>query len=285
MIGNVTHRGLQEWYTSRCRDGEDTGEPNLYAAIDAMDAMWLTRSSEFADQKQFEPARATTRQLLRRWDDYYGPGGLLAEYPGIKVLFDAHGEPVIERYYELPIPNHPPYTCRIDLGIVYRGRAWARDFKTADARWWRKEALMANMSSQFTGQLAALSHNEPDWHAAGIRASYLIKDRKTGPPFEEVLVNRSPQALALFPHHLEHDFSLIESMKAKFELLQLEGMPMNEAFNIAFPMWGQVTGVCTAYFRKCEFWDLCQAPTMSEGLIKAGFKARRVVEDPEITGE
>ncbi|KKK50974.1 hypothetical protein LCGC14_3119650, partial [marine sediment metagenome] len=280
---SALHEGLEEWYQSRCRDGEDTGEANIERALEAANTYWGQRAGELEDPDLLKPAMDETSLILRRYHDWYGPGGKTPEYPQLKVLFDDAGEPMIERYFEVKLPGMDPYTVRTDLIAQYNQFIVGVDHKSSKASWVKQLLLMAQMDAQFTGELAGL-REETNLPLNGILINVLVKDRKTGPPFERELVNRTDAEIEVFKHHVAHDFDLVDRFRAEYERLLTTGVDNDTAFNLAYPQWGKVTGHCTAYYRRCEYWGLCQTATVSGTMIESTYRPRSK-RDVRGTGE
>jgi len=280
--GSAIHNGLEEWYHSRIKDGEDTGEANIDRALEASDATWSQRGQQMIDQDLIAPKRAETHLVLRRYHDYYGQGGALQEYPNTKVYCDDKGEPWIEKQFEIDVGGGYHYTARIDLLVHHQGFLCAMDHKSSKASFAKRIASMAEMEAQFTGELLCIHDSFPDLSINGVIVNILVKDRRKGPPFDRVMVGRTKQELDLYRYHTRQQFIRIDQMKQTFQDLIDEGIDPDTAFSYAFPKNGARHDTCFAYYRQCEFWYLCKSPGLQSRLIASSMSPRRRVVDNDV---
>jgi len=273
-MGSALHDGIEAWYDSRCRDGEDTGEPNVDRAVAASETAWANRAQELFDPTEVPILSAATIELIRRYHEYFGPGGPLQEFPSTKVLIDSTGEPWIERHFEIDLGDGWTYTSRIDLVVEHRGFIAVMDHKSSKASFVKNLLAMAELEAQFTGELLCLQEVAPDLSTTGILVNVLVKDRKKGPPFDRAMLPRSPEQLMLYAHHTKDLFERIKAWRDKYQRLMDEGYDQETAFQHTWPMDGLRHGACFSYFRKCEFWDLCRTPGLASRLIEPNYRPR-----------
>ena len=278
--GSALHTGLEEWYRSRIKDGEDTGEANIDRALEAADSSWGQRGNQIQDQTFVEAKRNETSLILRRYHDYYGPGGMLSEYPNTKVFCDPTGEPWIEKTFEIDVGGGYHYTSRIDLLVEHQSFLCVMDHKSSKASFAKRIAMMAEMEAQFTGELLCVHDQFPDLAINGVLVNILVKDRRNGPPFDRVMVHRTNKELELYRFHTRQQFERIDYLISIYHDLISDGMDPDEAFSYAFPKDGARNDHCFAYFRQCHFWSLCKSPGLQAKLIPGSMNPkRRVIQE------
>ena len=97
LVGSLVHTGLENWYFSGWRDGEDSGEYSLEAAIEGARAHLKDREEEWDDPAKRDSDWSLTEHLLFLYHEHYGPNGTVPDYPRYRVLPDNEGRPFIER--------------------------------------------------------------------------------------------------------------------------------------------------------------------------------------------
>src|SRR3990172_7406669 len=169
LVGSGFHKFVEAWYHTRCATGEDTGEANLDLALWEAETLFVERKDEFEDELGWETTRQLVRQLGVRYHEWYGPGGLVPEWPKTRVLFDEKG-PMIEREHEYELAPGYLYHCRTDLFVedTEAGLDYARDFKTNSASGvWRRAADL-DMDAPLTGELWVLTKVAEAHRIAGV---------------------------------------------------------------------------------------------------------------------
>ena len=102
LTGGIFHHALEEYYRSGIRDGEDTGEYQLDAALAGMNASWAARKDSFVTEEAADLELGVVQAMLIAYYDRYGPKSAAPDFPEIQVLCDASGNPYIEREWVTP---------------------------------------------------------------------------------------------------------------------------------------------------------------------------------------
>ena len=284
LVGSAIHDGIEQWYRSRIRDGEDTGEADLDSAIAAVEMGWANRSRELHPDEDTTTLVSATRVMIQRYHDHFGQKGPLQEWPATKVVCDDTGEPWIEKHFEIDLGGGFTYTARIDLVVNHNGFLATMDHKSSKASFVRQLLTQAELEAQFTGQLLCLREHAPQLAITGILLNVLVKDRAKGPPFDRALLPRSRTNLDLYKLHTRDLFERISGWHEHYKTLLASGMDSDKAFNIAWPMDGLRHGGCYQYYRKCTFWDLCRSPDIAGQLIASSMRPKKRVIN-EVTQE
>lgn len=283
LTGSALHAGLEAWYHSRIRDGADTGEASLDHAIEGARTYWALHRGELQSQDEVPEQLALCEKVLRLYHDYYGPGGPLDEWRNkdIEVAVDDEGAPFIEREFAVQLSPRRKYTARIDLVAWHHGRLTTVDHKSTKANRLRIMFQTAELDAQFTGHIWLLREAAPEMPLNCAMVNALVKDRspKSGPPFSRELTSRTDEQLRMYSYHCHDVFSRIEEWKDTFNRLLEAGADPDEAFNVAFPQDGMRNGHCMAYYRKCEYWDLCASAGASRRRVETTYKPRTIVKE------
>jgi hypothetical protein len=277
LVGSGVHEGLATLYRSRCITGEDNGLWDQDAAIAAIETHFAERRSEFATDDQYTEDLAMATRILREYHDFYGPGGLLYEWPDLKVVIDAQG-PVIEREVELDLGGGFVFTARLDGLVTYHGRRYTFEHKTTAASSLGRLFISMAMNTQALGQHTILHANYPDLGPEGVLVNALVKNRaksSTRPNFERQIVtfDTGPDTQK-FLVDARRTLREIRNAAAEYNIGVASG---HEPFQIArrvYEQRGRSTGACFAYSR-CPYLDLCRAPGR-EAVVARSFKPRPV---------
>lgn len=278
LLGSLYHAGIEVYRLSQWRDGEDTGEPNVDAALDAIGALASQRESEFEDADLRSGLVDEARTLVRRYYDYYGPRGVKPEWPNTKLL--PHPLDPSKPAVEIPLSLDLGYrgytlTGKLDAIVVERGFVWVDELKTTStgpndfgASW--------QLHPQPATEMLLARANLPGLHVHGVRLNAAYKRwGKTSkfPPFFDEHVSRSQPQMDLVRHNVTTSLIEIDEHVARWEAQVAAGADPYLAGLEVFPMKGTGNGTCRAYARLCEFSGLCMNFEHSAGMI-AGFRAK-----------
>lgn len=268
LAGGGFHSAVDPWYTSRCKDPstgqwcEDHGRPDLDFAMHTLDTWVATHAGEWDDPVEMDTDHQLGRDWVRRYHDYYGPGGTMPEYPNVKVFVDETG-PWVEREIVVPLGQGLEFTSRIDLVAIDRGYPAVYEHKTAAASSMKSTKAMAHLKAQFTGELFALGHGAKlPFQPSRCVVNILNKNpgqtsRAKTLPFEREAVSRTEEQIARFALNLEGWLSQMGEDLQRYEALLEDGVPTFEALYRVFPLVGTTTGACFSYQRACDFWPMC----------------------------
>lgn len=288
-VGWTYHEGIAAWYQSRCVDrstgslmGDDCGQPSLEYALNHIDVAAASRKAEWEDEEEWAADVALCKELVTRYDQWYGPRGVDPEWPNVRVFVDASG-PWIERTIEVPIGTTGLiYTCRPDLLATHLGTMCVWEHKTTSPS--SMSGLLARMhvEAQPTGELRALRHAHPDLarHVSAVTINVINKKpaktgRGTTPHFARERVTRTEDDFQQFDYDVESTLLWIGGMILRWVELQEAPHRMDpwEAMRWAFPKLGTMHGACHAYNTQCHFAQVCQQ-TGREERMALSFRPR-----------
>ena len=273
FIGGVVHIFLENWYRSL----HETGKPNLDTALEAAWVQAMQRKSELKDQDVFEKDWALIEKVCRKYDDYYGPGGLAPER--IKVAVDNKGEPLIEREFEIDLGySDYVFTCKVDLVVEQDGFMRPMEHKTSAASMLGSLAARVKMDLQPTGELFVLKSLFPDREIDSAIINVLIKDRSAkrlaqgDPEFTRVPVTKRPEDFIKFRTDIVQTLvNIEESLSIYLERIDA-GCGVDESARKVFT---QYRHSCTGKFgRNCDYYGPCLAVGREETMFRAGFEPR-----------
>jgi len=292
-VGWTYHEGIAHWYRTRCTDrstgaqGDDTGQPSLEAALDHITVAGESRRAEWEDEEEWAADMALCRELVTRYDQWYGPKGVDPEWPEVRVYCDETG-PWIERTIEVPIGDTGLiYTCRPDLIATHLSTLAVWEHKTTAPS--SMAGLLARMhvEAQPTGELRALRHahgtlltNVSVVVINAINKKPAKGPRGTTPHFARERVSRTQADFDQFDHDVETTLLWIGGMILHWHNLQEKhSMSPWEAMLYAFPKLGTMHGACHAYNTQCHFASICQQAGR-EQMMALSYRPR-FVEDPQ----
>lgn len=295
-VGWTYHEGIAHWYLTRCTNrstGEpdrDTGQPSLEATLDHLTVMADTRKADWEDEEEWSADVALCRELVTRYDQWYGPKGIDPEWPNVQVFCDETG-PWIERTIEVPIGDTGlVYTCRPDLLATHLGTMCVWEHKTAAPS--SISGLLARMhvEAQPTGELRALRHAHPKLASTisavvinAINKKPAKGPRGTTPHFARERVSRTELDFAQFDNDVEQTLLWIGGMILHWHTLQEKhSMSPWEAMMYAFPKLGTMHGACHSYNSQCEFASICQQAGR-ERAMALSYRPRMTIIEKETT--
>lgn len=284
LAGGSFHAAVEPWYLSRCRNKstgqwcEDHGQPDLELAMHHLDTWVASHAGEWDDPIEMDTDHQLVRDWVRRYHDYYGPGGTMPEYPNVRVFVDETG-PWVEREIVVPLGGGLEFTSRIDLVASDRGFPAVYEHKTAAASSMKSTKAMAHLKAQFTGELFALGHGAKlPFQPSRCVVNILNKNPgKTAAaktlPFEREAVSRTEEQIARFADNLTTWLGRMGEDLHHYETLCQQGVEPYQAIFRVWPMVGTATGACFSYQRACDMWPVCMN-TGREHLSALAFDAR-----------
>ncbi len=268
LIGWGVHEGLAEWYRSRCKDGEDTGEPNLDAAVAMIEKQLASRMAEFHDD-EYQPSVDLCRSLLFQYHEHWGPGGKYDETKGdLIVVVDENGEPMVEREfvfdlgYESPFYGQETFTTRLDLVAYYHNFLAIPEHKTTSASSESRLYTRMSMDAQALGEFTALSLSWPDHTVNGVLTNALVKNRgakSDKPAFNREMTTFDPLDVDKFLRDAKYTLEQRDDYLLVYHQWLDKGMSVWQAAHQAFPQYGRSTGGCVG-FGSCIYLNTCRAP-------------------------
>ena len=278
LIGGACHRGLEAWYRSGWRDGEDTGEYSLDTMIEAGTQELTDRKDEFSEEKgqHFDEALVLVTSLLEKYHYHMGPGGIDQDFPSYKVAGDDQGEPLIEREFWLDLGYRDyTFTARLDLLMWVEGYLEVREHKTTAASRCGMLIRQLALDGQITGQNMLLAAMYPDVPRKGVEANILVKDRGAKsnlPPFPRQLYGNTPIELEKFKNDTIAALKNIDEHVYRYEELIQKGMSVSEAALAVFD--ASPPAIQCVGFYECDFYRPCKMKGYEESLFATSFKPR-----------
>lgn len=275
LSGRLLHEGLAAWYLSGCRNGEDTGERDIERAVTTLAAHALRAEHEYESPDACAADASRLEVTLRSYHDWYGPGGRLQEWPELRVAFDAEGQPVVEREYEIRLSPGYIFTTRIDLVAWHHGFLKTMEHKTSHPMFVRQRLSSARYDAQFTGEAFAMRHLFPDTPLAGVLVNVIVKDRSVNSKFDVAERDTTTRSDAQLERWRSATLATLRDIDRRVEgFEQAAGpQPTPEAIERAaddwFPVTGTRTGECGAFNRDCDFARLCQLPGLEEQALRS----------------
>jgi hypothetical protein len=287
LAGGSFHAGIERWYASRCINPstgqltEDHGRPDVERAEDDINTWVAQNEGQWETPEEREADRTLTIDWLRRYDEFYGPKGVVPEFPDTRVYVDETG-PWIEREVTIPLPGDMEFTCRIDLVASHMGFPCVYEHKTSSPSSIQSLCSISHLSAQPSAELLALKVGA---HLPFIPAACVMNVLNKKPPmggkgktlpFYRERVSRTEADLEKFLHDVTSTLQEIEERLGAYQRLLEDGVPTYQALLTTFPRRGTFTGACHSYNRKCDYWALC-ANTGREHLTAGAYRARSQV--------
>lgn len=289
LRGDIFHEGIAAWYASGSRNGEDSGEYDIDAAIAATEHRYAQTLHQWPDEQLAGRELIETLEMLRMYHDWYGPRGSRRDYPLIKVIHDDLGKPVVEREFLSDVGNGYVYSARIDLAVEHHGYTKVMEHKTSAASWVGRRLQSIRTDAQFTGEIMTLMDAMPSLQFHGCLVNVVVKKRAARSSFDcasRETTNRTPLQVNQFRDECRDILERIDDAVDGFKRTIDRGHSPHEAASVWFPRHGTRTDACYSYNRECEFMDLCMQPGFeSENL--GSFRPRSRGEtkaDREFTG-
>ena len=270
--GSAFHAAIETWFRSGCRDGEDTGEYNLDAAIAEID-LTFSKVTDPIDTLQLERERDDMRALFVSYHETFGPGGSLQDWPNLKVACDPQtGEPMLEREFEIDLGGGYIFTCKPDAFVTENGYLKVMEHKTSSVWYAKGKLLSMQYETQPTAELYTLKTLYPEDILDGVLVNVVMKDRgKKSSMYkiaERVSVQRNDEDLDSFRIDTILVLEDISTAVDNFDNLLFEGNNWITAMSASFPERGRRTERCYKYNRECEFYSLCRSKGNELNLVR-----------------
>jgi hypothetical protein len=281
LKGSTFHEGLAAWYLSGCRDGADTGEYDVERAVAVAENHHAARLHEWEDTSEAADAIRQIVEMLRSYHDWYGPGGRRPDYPTIQVMHNGEGEPLIEREFALDLDyGGYLFTCRVDAIVEHHGYLKIMEHKTSAASWVGRRLKTTAMDAQFTGEIAVLEALFPNELLFGCLVNVVAKNRGANSKLDVATrdtTTRTSAQLRRFPAGCVEILKRIDQSHHQFTELVEQGVDIERAADVAYPLDGTRNGTCYAYNRSCPYMGLCQNPGDEDQILRS-FRPRTEVE-------
>ena len=271
--GSRVHAGLAAWYLSGCRDGEDSRERSVSAALDAARLDPLISGDE--PTEAIAESLALTDKLLTGYAEFWKDEPVFVAHDPIS------GEPLVEREFWLDLGYRGYcFTARCDLtywsGAPHSGYLRFMEHKTARAsdlpRWLKR----AELDGQFTGQYLIGASHFPSLPFDAVTLNVLVKDRSAkskDPAFARRSYARTPSQLEKFRLDLVRRLKRIDEATEEWRDLVGRGMEPDDAAKIVFD--GTPSGYeCVGTGIACTFASLCANRERASRLLLDSYQPR-----------
>jgi hypothetical protein len=280
LLGQYFHTGMEGLYRSGCVDGVDTGEWDVEHAIQVMRVEYEKSLVEYEESERAEKDWGLAESMLRNYYDEYSLNGLTPDYPGMQVMFNGDGEPLIEKQFSIELGYRDYiYTCRPDLIVTENGRLKVMEHKTsAYGMWLNKRIEKFDWDSQATGETFVLHALFPGSKIEGVIGNVLVKGGKTK-KVERTRVSRAVLDIESFILATINVLKRIDEAVEGFWGEYWRGCTIQHAAMKYFPDHGTRTGYCAEY-GGCQFGVLCRFKDLQTQQI-GGFRPRTQDETVE----
>lgn len=279
LLGSAFHEGLASWYATGWRDGQY----DVARACADLHSKMHTRYKEFEDEESFVAIITQAQELIRRYADHFGPGGMVPEWPELRILSDTEGQPIIEREYEYPLGYDDfTFTARVDALCEFNGYPYVLEHKTSSAAGVSRLLTGMGTNLQCSGQIWLLSKclgTTP----TGTLVNVVVKNpgRAAGSRrFDRTIVTRSQAELAKFETDAIRTLRAIREATDEYQTLVQAGMDPDTASRQVFLM---NTQECVRY-SACPYFGICKA-LGSESRYLGSFRPRTTQPDTTIPEE
>lgn len=269
LFGWAMHEALADYY----RSGWQDGRYNVESAVKMGQLALHHRSKEFDDVDQLQAECIRLDGLMRKYHDFYGPGGVVVDYPNLRIAVDPEGEPLIEREFECELGYENYHiTSRFDGVCWFNGYLYILEHKTTAASRLGRLFQQMGMNTQASCQAFILRHAFNDWPINGILVNALVKDRSSRskePPFSRNIASRSAADLEKFRVDTIRTLRHIEQDVQEYNRLVDSGMEVDDAARMVF----QYHPKACVEFSACSFLPMCKAPGY-ESAMAGRFRSR-----------
>jgi len=284
--GSMFHTFMEHLYLSGCRDGHDTGEWDIDAALNAMAVCREEVRSGYQETTDCDKDFDAMMLLGRQYVDEFGRQSHSGtpEWPRFQVAFDGDGRPLIEREFRLELGYNDYYiTSKPDIIMTRDGYLITRDHKTAAKSWGARRANNIDTDPQFTMEHMILSELFPEEAFAGSEVNVVVKGLNLGTKAQRFYRNTTTRSISDIISFKADTLDLLhridESVANFTDLLESTG-DLELSAGLAFPRHGVRTDACHAFNRNCDFIDLCLYKDNINNNLGA-FKPRRVARMDE----
>lgn len=273
LTGGVFHAALESYYLSGIRDGDDTGEYNLEAAMAGLDKSFTARRDSYLNEEIADTERTTVQEMVIAYYDRFGPKSPNPDYPKIKVICDGNGQPYVEREWVTDLGYSNYYlTCKTDLFVSDQGYGKVMEHKTSVASFIKQTLNNSHTGAQFTGEIYTLKNNMPvDAKLFGVLVNVVQKNRSPRSKYdvaERETTNRTDPQLYEFANWAVDVLRQIDDRVGQYEdWINSRGVEEWKALSVWFPTRGTANGECNAYNRPCDYSSLCKQPDRANQLL------------------
>ena len=268
ITGSLFHEGLETYYRSGCKKGKDTGKYDVVKALARVDKIkdempWY--SDETKDQEVALVKKMLGQYAMEQCQDF----------PEIQVKCDSTGDPIVERQFahKIGYSDHI-FTCIPDMIIEHNGFLKVMEHKTSSPSFAAGRVRSIGMDAQITGELWTIMQEFPGDPIDGVMINVIKKGHKTGRMVIRDTAKRTEIQMERWRLATIDSLKRLDDAIDRFETFRDTGMEIEPAADIAFPLLGIRTNTCYAYFKECEFMDLCKAPPERVPTLLNLFKKR-----------
>lgn len=286
ISGSNFHAGMESYYRSGCRDGADTGEYKLDAAIAGFEESFNRRKRDYVSADVATEDYDMVKTMLVAYSDRYGPTSSSPDYPNIEVLCDQDtGEPMVEREFTTLLGYGNYYmTSKIDVIIAHMGFVKGFEHKTSVASYIRSRLMTSHNDAQMSGEILSITESlPPAYPFHGILVNVVGKKRSPRSKYdiaERETTTRTQSQQEDFKQSCIDVLRQIDDRVANFnEWTRVKGIPFHQALAVWFPATGYFNDECNSYNRLCDFAPICSKPAASGQMLNA-FRPRTRVEKP-----
>jgi hypothetical protein len=282
LTGTLFHEGLDGYYKSGWRDGEDTGEYRLAAGINQAQAQWRSQKNRYGDDTRADQDIMRVESMLADYHGVYGPKGTSCDYPGIRICGDSNGNPLLEQDFRFELRKGYWYTGRLDGICIHNGEVRVFEHKTTSAYGVRNRLASISTDSQFSGEMWLAQQALPEVKVDGVLVNIVVKDRSPNSKYGVAVREPTSRTKAQLEQWKEGAISIIDQINeavGAFELAIKRGNSITVSEAMYFPVHGTRNGNCYAYGRPCDYADLCNLIGM-ESKVLPTFKTKNVQEKP-----
>ena len=265
-IGSWVHKGMEGFYLSGIKGGQDTRQRSIEFALDEINKCLPENPTD-----QDTDNLAVALRLMRQYGAHYG---LDHE---VEVVFHPDGSPMVEGELWLDLGYEGyQFTSRLDLIYRRNGYLYALEHKTTAASALSKLISRFTIDGQVTGQFLQLASHFPDEPIGAVTLNALVKDRGAKsdlPSFIRRDYARTHAQLEKFRLDMVRKLKTIDRLIEEWTDLVAKGMDFNDAAQVVFD--GSPSGTqCVGMGYSCEFLQLCQSREVLGRLLLDNYQPR-----------
>ena len=250
IFGAAFHEGKATFYKTHSK------EKAIKKALKEM----KDRRTEYQDDDVWQVDYEKMQVLLEAWINQYGYEDLKI-YKILGVEMDLSGT----------LPNGMKISGRLDLVVQDKSSSvvYIFDTKTSGSSWKLTELNVYN-SDQATGYIWLMKKNFPELNVVGLIADIAYWNRKTENP-DNILLRRGDLV-----YRTVHDLAIYEQEVGSILMdISQRVQAFRENLYPANALFPKNTFYCNAYFRECEYRDICRYDVTLKGRAPVGFKRDR----------
>ena len=282
--GSHFHAGMAAYLNSGWKDGEDTGQRDIGAAIDHIEKVGREGASEMESPEEAEQAVEVAKKVLFKFDE------LAPQYEDIRVVGDGKGNPVLERGFEIPLGPDGEFTYvdKIDALVMDSGGyQYVGEWKTTTYRFAHQAVGGVSVQGQNIGHMAVLTTLFPTSPIGGVFSRIFVKDRAAArgkseqkPYVYENKVIIPGGNVETYLKNVEEWLTEIVDLIDGWKCIMASGHgDAYQAALLAFPQDGLSNGMCQRYGRLCDYAGYCPNHELGARALK-GFRPKLVGGEP-----